>query len=267
MKKPRSVTHPLNKKVPHLFAAWPRIAARLRRAKHVAVFLDFDGTLVGFKPRPEQVTLHEPARTLISRLAQQPKLSVFLISGRRRADLRSRGRVPGVGYMGLHGWERDRRQSLSVESQKSLRAARKVLAAALDGLPGVWIEDKKPAFVVHYRKASAADGRRAVTITRREVTSRERELHLMEGNKVVDVLPLEIKGKGQAVLDELSNQPYGTLALYAGDDTTDETAFAALAGRGITILVGSRRQSQARYKVRNPEELICFLQRLQEGLR
>ncbi|MGH9454641.1 MAG: trehalose-phosphatase, partial [Terriglobia bacterium] len=139
--------------------------------------------------------------------------------------------------------------------------------AALDGLPGVWIEDKKPAFVVHYRKASAADGRRAVAITRRGVKSHERELYLVEGNKVVDVLPLEIKGKGQAVLDELSNKPDGTLAVYAGDDTTDETAFAALARRGITILVGNRRETQAQYQVRNPQELIGFLQKLQEGLR
>lgn len=231
------------------------------------LFLDFDGTLVGFKPRPEQVKLGAQARAIIARLAEQPGLSVVLISGRRKADLRRRARIPGVSYIGLHGWERDEPRSLSAKSRKSLRAARKMLAVALDGLPGVWIEDKKPAFVVHYRHASAPAGLKAVTLTRRWVESQNDTLYLIEGNKVVDVLPFEIEGKGQAVLDLLSSKPSGTLPIYAGDDQTDETAFAALEGRGITILVGGRRKSQAQYKMRNPEELICFLHNLLEAQR
>jgi len=253
-------------KLPHLFSVWPRVASRLHRAKHILLFLDFDGTLVGFKPRPEDVMLPAPARIVLARLARHSRLKVFLISGRRRADLRRRARVPGVGYIGLHGWERNGRRSLSVESRKSLRAVRSILAGALEKLPGVWIEDKKPVFVVHYRRALAADARKAVAITLRRVDSRRNDLYSVRGNRVVDVLPLEIEGKGQAVLDLVSDQPRGTLVIYAGDDTTDETAFAALAGRGITILVGPRRKTQARFRLRNPQELISFLQKLQQGL-
>lgn len=253
-------------KLPHLFSLWPSVANRLHRARHILLFLDFDGTLVGFKPRPEDVTLPGVARIVLAHLARLPRLKVFLISGRRRADLRRRARVPGVGYIGLHGWERNGRRSLSAESRNSLRSVRSILAVALEKLPGVWIEDKKPAFVVHYRTASAADARTAVAITIRHVDSWRNNLYCVKGNKVVDVLPFEIEGKGQAVGDLVRDQPPGTLVIYAGDDTTDETAFAALARRGVTILVGPRRKTKARYRLRNPRELTFFLQKLQENL-
>ncbi|MGH9431182.1 MAG: trehalose-phosphatase [Terriglobia bacterium] len=255
-----------NSKIPRLFRAWPRVVARLRRAKRVILFLDFDGTLVEYRSRPQDVMLPAPARAALARLACRPNLSVFLISGRRRADLERRARVPGVRYIGLHGWERQGRRSLRAQSRKSLDHARAAVAEAIDGLPGVWIEDKKFSFAVHYRRAPRSAARKARAVISRLIEGQPNGLYLLKGDKVIGVLPGEIEGKGQAVLDVLGKKPGGTLALYAGDDTTDETAFAALARRGITILVGPRRNTQARYKVRNPAELISFLQKLQQEM-
>jgi trehalose-phosphatase len=47
---------------------------------------------------------------------------------------------------------------------------------------------------------------------------------------------------------------------YLGDDRTDEDAFRALRGRGLTVLVGpSPRPSLAAAWLRPPEELLSFL--------
>jgi len=42
---------------PHLFEQWDRIAKRIRGSSHLAVFLDFDGTLVQRLAKRKEVTL------------------------------------------------------------------------------------------------------------------------------------------------------------------------------------------------------------------
>ena len=65
--------------------------------------------------------------------------------------------------------------------------------------------------------------------------------------------------KGHAALHMLTRSPTATAA-YLGDDVTDEDAFAALRGRGLTILVRSEpRPSQASYWLQPPHELLAFL--------
>src|ERR1700722_18796552 len=42
---------------PALFKCWEEISTRVRAAKEIQIFLDFDGTLVPYTPRPNQVRL------------------------------------------------------------------------------------------------------------------------------------------------------------------------------------------------------------------
>jgi trehalose-6-phosphatase len=48
------------------------------------------------------------------------------------------------------------------------------------------------------------------------------------------------------------------LPLYAGDDVTDEAAFAELED-GVTILVGEERPTRAAYRVDGPDDLLGLL--------
>src|SRR5690349_8152835 len=89
----------------HLFHSWNRVARRLRSRRTIALFLDFDGTLTPLRLRPEDVSLDEATRGTLSRLARNPRFRVWVVSGRRRADIRARIGVPGIRYLGLHGWE------------------------------------------------------------------------------------------------------------------------------------------------------------------
>src|SRR5437868_13110976 len=89
----------------HLFSCWDVVAQRLRQAPAIALFLDFDGTLSPLCPRPEDVRLSGAMRNIVATLARKPRVRVWVISGRRRADVHDRSRIPGMQYLGLHGWE------------------------------------------------------------------------------------------------------------------------------------------------------------------
>src|SRR5947209_14539277 len=54
---------------------------------------------------PPRFTLFPYTTLFRSMLAQSPRFRVWVVSGRRRADIRSRIKVPGIRYLGLHGWE------------------------------------------------------------------------------------------------------------------------------------------------------------------
>lgn len=79
--------------------------------------LDFDGTVVLIEPRPETVHLSLTTRRLMGRLAQHPKVTVCIVSGRRLADLRQCANVLDVRYVGLHGWEWDRKTSSALRAK------------------------------------------------------------------------------------------------------------------------------------------------------
>jgi alpha,alpha-trehalase len=65
------------------------------------------------------------------------------------------------------------------------------------------------------------------------------------------------------LLEALGLHGPDVLPFYLGDDTTDEDAFAALAERGIGILVGSPgRETAARYMLDQPADVQRFLHNL-----
>ena len=92
-------------KVLHLFHHWTQVANRFESSPAIALFLDFDGTLAPLKPRPEDVWLDDATRRTLLRLTRSPRFRVWIVTGRRRADVRARVRVTGIRYLGLHGWE------------------------------------------------------------------------------------------------------------------------------------------------------------------
>ena len=84
---------------------------------------------------------------------------------------------------------------------------------------------------------------------------------------VFELLPDLDWDKGHAAAWLLDALAPGGVALYAGDDVTDETVFRALAGQGFGILVGdAARVSAARFSLRDPAEVVCFLDALAERL-
>lgn len=245
----------------HLFESWPQVVSSIQSARRVALFLDFDGTLAELRPHPGDVGPLDPAlRRVLRRLAEHERFSIFVISGRTLAELRRLVPVPGVRLLGLHGWEGRDVPSLRAERQL-LQRAKRLLDQRLADTPEVWAEDKGLGLAVHYRGAPQRAVQKARAVVRDVLGTLGPPIQLIRGHKVWEFLPRQISGKGSAVSALLSQLPGPTLAIFVGDDTTDESAFKVLR-RGLTIHVGTNHRTVARFFLRDPKEVKMFLLRL-----
>src|SRR5271156_3905646 len=250
----------------YLFRAWSEVADRLREAKTCALLLDFDGTLVKLQRRPWEVRVPQRTKRLLERLARHPRLFVAIVSGRRCQDLQTRIGVETLHFIGLHGAEEQGKHTkISSASARILARAQQNARTRMAAMDGMRVEDKGMSFAVHYRQASAPIARAAKFCLMDVVAPLQDTLRVLEGAMVWEVLPNEIRGKSGAVRDLLSGFPAGTPAIYIGDDGTDEAAFCAL-GDQITIRVGKVQKSHAKYYLRDPDEVIRFLVRLEAEL-
>jgi len=242
-----------------------KIQKRLRSAPRIALMIDFDGTLTGIQPRPELAVLDTATRQALGRLAKHPRVRIWIVSGRQLAVLRGLAGVDGVKCLGLHGWEGGIHRPLSRSRLRAIRRAKDEFRYALAGMRGLWIEDKGPVFVVHYRQAGVRNVVKARRIVRGLMPELGRGFRMVEGKKIWEILPAEVKGKGEAARSILVRQPAGAFAIYLGDDVTDEDAFGALP-RALTVRVGRAARTAARYRLRNPSEVREFLQRIDQAL-
>jgi trehalose-phosphatase len=185
------------------------------------------------------------------------------VSGRQLKVLRNIIGMDQVHYVGLHGAERESGSlCMSKECVRALSRAKRFVQKQLRGLPGIWMEDKGLSFALHYWKARPATIRAADSALREIVAHALGVLRVLNGNRVWEVMPNEIQGKGVAVRAFMDTLPKNTLAIYVGDDVTDETAFAALNDQ-ITVKVGRTRGTLAHFYVRDPAEVYRLLSRLE----
>jgi len=248
-----------------LLTNWASVTRRLRAARSIALFLDFDGTLAPPAADPAEAVINRAARAALLRLAANPRVDGWIVSGRRRADLRERVRLPGLNYLGVHGG--DAAGAMFPESViETVTKVRRELAARLNGTRGVLVEDKGIAFSVHHRNAGCAETARARKLLAEVVEKSAGALTIIEADRAWEVLPREIRGKGDAVRRIWRTRWAEGLPIYAGNDSTDETAFAALES-GITIRVGAAPLTRAHYWVRDTGEVGWFLGKLEEEMR
>jgi trehalose 6-phosphate phosphatase len=240
------------------------VAPRLRDAPRCALFLDFDGTLADFTDEPQRARLTAATRRVLRVLARRPRVRLFFISGRRRHDLWKRVRLPGCQYLGLFGSEcTDRPGPARSPAVERLRTE---VAAAVFGLPAVWIEDKGVAFVVHHRNAAP----RTRALARRRVGRLLRAgppVRHFDSAHGIEIVPRAIAGKGDAVRRLLRAKDLRrAVPIYLGDDVSDESGFRA-ARHGLTIKVGRARNTAARYRLASPGEVRELLGLIAQILR
>ncbi|GAA3794982.1 trehalose-phosphatase [Cellulomonas soli] len=233
-------------------------------ARPFLVALDFDGTLAPLQDDPSASRILPAGVDALARLAQVEGVELALVSGRAMTDLHALAEVPaGTFLIGSHGAERARVTAfgldrdvvqLSDEQADRLAALGAQTAAVARGRDGVWVETKPTAVVVHTRLAEpdvAAEATQvAVELGERLGTG------VLRGRDVVEITVLQAD-KGEA-LTALRAELGASVVLYAGDDVTDEHAFAALGPQDLSIKVG-RAETVARYRLATPQELVDTL--------
>ena len=228
-------------------------------------FLDYDGTLVDFNNDPDQALPTEEVFQILRKLSGDIKNKVVLISGRNRDFLDKAFAGIPLDVIAEHGvWLKKKNESwdtLTKLDNNWKDEIRSTLDFYVTRTPGAFVEEKDYSMVWHFRKTETGLGERRS----RELTSqlnylaRDRNLKVLEGNKVVEIKSTEVD-KGIAARRWLEDGEYDFI-LALGDDWTDEDTFRVIPANGFTIKVGGGI-SNAKFSVENFTEVHKLLQEL-----
>ena len=244
-----------------------RFFGRLRRAPSRVLLLDYDGTLAPFREERDRAVPYPEVREQVRRILMGGRTRLVVISGRAIETLRPLlGIEPPPELWGTHGWERLLAGG-AVERIELPSSVRDALDDARARLPlpeaAERVEVKPASLAVHVRGLGEEEGRRLMDAARDAwapwVEGGTLEAHAFDGG-----LELRPPGrhKGSAVEDTLATEPRDAAAAYLGDDLTDEDAFEALRGRGLSVLVRDElRRTAADVWLRPPGDLLDFLRR------
>lgn len=247
-----------------------KITPLLKKDLTKLLLLDFDGTLAPIVKSPEIASLSPQTKGLLQNLSQKPKYYLAIISGRQLEDLKEKIGLPNIIYGGNHGLEGeifDRKFSLPIanEASMTLKKIREQLDRVANKFTGVFIENKNLALSFHYRLASKLQVHAIKSLFKKTLKpyTKDELITIVSGKMVFDIFPNLNWNKGsfaKLAIREIQRRTNSTpIAVFIGDDTTDEDVFQALK-KGITIRVGRNRRSSAKYNVENIREVFRFLE-------
>lgn len=237
------------------------VLEQIASAERLALYLDYDGTLVGFAPTPELAAPDAELLSLLTRLTERRSTEVNIVSGRLRDDL---DRFFGTLRVALHAehgfWHRspggDWRPSRDADLGWK-RDARAILDRLSRQTRGAFVEEKTASIAWHYRRVDpelASARLRELRLALFDL-ARANGLELLHGDKVIELRVAGIH-KGLAV------RPDPSARLVAiGDDRTDEDMFAALPPGSIAVHVG-RGETRAPFRLPSPREVRALLSAL-----
>jgi trehalose 6-phosphate synthase/phosphatase len=228
--------------------------------RELILFLDFDGTLAAIADSPDKAVVPHTTLSSLERIALLAPLGI--ISGRALTDLRERVGVKDIAYAGNHGaeiWiENGISRAPGVErAAQSLRLLLEQLRSSLSAIDGVMIEDKGITASIHFRMADQSREGEVLRIFWDIASDHSNEFRITTGKKVLEIRPQGAWDKGQAVARIMALKGHGRMPLYIGDDTTDEDAYLAIKGSGISVSIGQNSMSD--YYLRDQEEVAPFL--------
>ena len=223
------------------------------------VACDVDGTLAPIVDRPSDATVHPGALHTLDALAALPGTPVALVSGRPLRDLRAMTQLdPSVHLVGSHGAEHGDHPMLTPTIALVLEQVLRDIAVITDGVPGVLVEEKAVGVAVHVRLADRADAARVTDEVLAGPALRP-GVRTTHGKEVVELSVVDAD-KGIA-LDRLRADTGADAVVFAGDDTTDEAAFARLGSTDVGIKIGSG-DTAARFRVPGTDDVPVLLRLL-----
>tara|TARA_A100000164_G_scaffold380330_1_gene427391 strand:- start:1520 stop:3718 length:2199 start_codon:yes stop_codon:yes gene_type:complete len=241
-----------------------KIKEAYNKSEKRLLLLDYDGTLVGFNENPNKAKPTDSLLKLLEDMSNQKNTDIVIISGRPHLFLEEHFARLNLTLVAEHGlfiklpqahWHE--KKGVSTEWKEHLLP---ILDTFTDNTPGTFIEHKKNSLAWHYRKTDPELGiTRSVELKTVLSSLLPNELTLLDGNKVLELLPANIN-KGVVALDILNSKNYDFI-LVAGDDVTDENMFTNLPSEAFKIKVG-KKKTAADYYTRNFLGFISLLQKL-----
>jgi trehalose 6-phosphate synthase/phosphatase len=228
------------------------------------IFLDYDGTLVGFQDDINAAIPDEELYQILEELRSDPANLVVVVSGRNYQKLEEWFGHTNLSLIAEHGaWQKHegRWESIHGLTDHWKQDIYSVLETYVDRTPGAFIEEKNYSLVWHYRKVEKGLGelRTNELVNNLRYLINDKGIQLLPGNKVLEIKNVEIN-KGKAALSMLQNNDFDFI-MALGDDHTDEDVFKALPQNALTVKVGNN-VSAARFYLKSYKEARGLLKAL-----
>jgi trehalose 6-phosphate synthase/phosphatase len=228
--------------------------------------LDYDGTLANIAAKPWDAVPTPEILEILSTLAEDPKNTVVINSGRKHEELDEwLGHLP-ISFTAEHGmllkltgktWEVTKALDNSWKP-----AVRALFDAYVARYEGSFIEEKTSGMVWHYRTVEDQEAGLAAAVhlqAELEPLAKQYGLRIMQGTKIVETQP-EGVSKGIGAQYWLDSQGWDFI-LAAGDDTTDEDTFKAMPETAFTVKIGDG-ETTANTRLSSPADMLALLKKL-----
>jgi trehalose-phosphatase len=261
----------------HLIIHWDTVAVRIRKAEHILLLCDYDGTLTPIVERPELADLMPAMRLCLQQLAKIPRVSLGVVSGRAMEDLQDRVAIDNIIYVGNHGLEIQGHgisfiHPIAKKAETCLYSLDEELSKALAHIEGARVDNKGLTLSLHYRLVDEAQLEEVDKIFYHVINPfvTSGKVKVMPSKKAYDIRPAVDWGKGKAVelLAEKLGEKSKLLVVFLGDDITDFDGFRAVNERGgISVFIAEENmEAEAQYFLRSPQEVYQFLGMIKETL-
>jgi trehalose 6-phosphate phosphatase len=246
----------------------PRLDAfmdRVEQARERVLMLDYDGTLAPLRVKPQDAVPYPSVADSLHRLRAASATRIVIVSGRAMASLDPL--IEGLPYdevWACHGWQRRFPGRPVVNFRATPQVMDELHAASLAAAPltkrGARLECKPASIALHWRGLD----HETINGLRQDVAIAWQG----GGSDGVEILPFDGgvemrargRDKGEAVRTVLGATGSGAACAYLGDDVADEDAFAAIAARGLGVLVRNvDRPTRAHTRVSTPHGVCAFL--------
>ena len=240
-----------------------QITKKYSAASSRIIFLDYDGTLMGFDKDPQKVKPDDELTGILKKLTSDPSNHVVIISGRDKETLGKWFPPPWkISFVAEHGvWSKTPGSKWSMMEQIDknwMEIIEPILEFYVDRTPRSFIERKNYSLVWHYRNADPDLGEIRSWELKDELKELvgNHNLEIMDGDKVIEIKNSGIN-KGRGALQRMGDDTYDFI-FAVGDDWTDEYTFGALPEEAVTIKVGTKT-TRADYYVESVEDVRQIL--------
>lgn len=244
--------------------------AKILKANHIWLLLDYDGTLADFAPTPDIIIPDKNLIDLIDEFVHKPKYIVAIISGRRLSHIEKLLPIKGIWLAGSYGLD-----IKSPSGEKIFREDLNQIRPALDCIKPTWmnlieskdgfyVEDKEWSLALHARFAQKEDATATLEKARylAQQFMKTETFTFLGGHKFLEIAPKKAD-KGLTIeflLDNYAEKQ--SLPIYLGDDDKDEKAFPVVKARGglTGCVTTTARITNADFTLDSPIETRKWLQ-------
>jgi len=238
------------------------------KTKNRIFFLDYDGTLTGFKKNPADAKPDRELYSILKKLSINPQNSIVIISGRDKKTLgKWFDEAWNISFIAEHGvWFKNPGENWSMVEQidnEWKKLVQPILEFYVDQTPGAFIENKNFSLVWHYRKSDPDLGIQRSWELKDQLMDLISNLNLqiMDGDKVIEIKYSGIN-KGKAAIYKMGDEKFDFI-FAIGDDWTDEYTFEAMPDTAYTIKVGTKN-TKARFYIESVDDVRELLYQISE---